>query len=93
MDGKGLGQQYYENICWKAINQSIGRAIRHQNDYSSIILLDNRYCAQPFSSLKDKLPKWISDNFRQENKDTFDNKTIMNTLTEFYASKAKLEAK
>ena len=81
VDGKGLGQHYYENICWKSINQSIGRAIRHQNDYSTIILLDNRYCTATMSSMMEKLPQWIGDNFRQEDKESFDYKKIMDTLT------------
>jgi Rad3-related DNA helicase len=81
-DGKSLGQQYYENICWKAINQSIGRAIRHQNDYSSIVLLDSRYCTQSMASMKEKLPEWIGDTFRQENAANFSNKQIMQTLKE-----------
>lgn len=37
------GQAYYENSCWKVVNQSIGRAIRHQNDYAAILLVDERF--------------------------------------------------
>jgi hypothetical protein len=77
---KSAGQQYYENICWKAINQSIGRAIRHQNDYASIVLIDSRYCNNSLSSLLDKLPQWIGDSFKQENPSTFTNKQIMESL-------------
>lgn len=41
-----------------AVNQSIGRVIRHRNDYAAIALLDNRYNT---SNIKNKLPKWIKD--------------------------------
>ena len=77
---KTAGQQYYENICWKAINQSIGRAIRHQNDYAAILLIDARYCTQQLASLKEKLPQYIGDSFKQENSASFKNSDIMDTL-------------
>lgn len=41
--GNDFSSEYYENMCMKAVNQSIGRSIRHQNDYSVIILLDGLF--------------------------------------------------
>ncbi|XP_028287261.1 ATP-dependent DNA helicase DDX11 [Parambassis ranga] len=56
--GKSPGQALIENLCMKAVNQSIGRAIRHRGDYSSIVLCDRRY-ARP--ATLSKLPTWIKD--------------------------------
>ena len=36
-------QVHYENLCMKAVNQSVGRAIRHKEDYAAILLLDHRF--------------------------------------------------
>ncbi|KAL5975897.1 hypothetical protein ACLOJK_020225 [Asimina triloba] len=57
------GREYYENLCMKAVNQSIGRAIRHVNDYAAILLVDLRYSSNPsrgcFSPITNKLPQWM----------------------------------
>ncbi|CAN0285152.1 unnamed protein product, partial [Ectocarpus sp. 8 AP-2014] len=37
------GREYYSSICMRAVNQSIGRSIRHAGDYASILLVDERY--------------------------------------------------
>lgn len=44
----------------------LGRAIRHQKDFASIVLLDQRYARPPILG---KLPAWIRD--RVEVKATF----------------------
>ncbi|XP_074489242.1 ATP-dependent DNA helicase DDX11 [Sebastes fasciatus] len=54
--GRSPGQALIENLCMKAVNQSIGRAIRHRGDYSSIVLCDRRYSRPATLS---KLPTWI----------------------------------
>lgn len=42
----------------RAVNQSIGRAIRHANDYATILLVDARYSRQ---RIRGKLPRWIGE--------------------------------
>ncbi|XP_052794616.1 ATP-dependent DNA helicase DDX11-like [Mya arenaria] len=64
-EGRKPGQVHYENLCMKAVNQSIGRAIRHQGDYATILLLDRRYCR---AGTVAKLPGWISKHIQKEEK-------------------------
>lgn len=52
------GNELYTNLCMKAVNQSIGRAVRHQNDYAALILLDRRYAR---ADIRERLPRWIRD--------------------------------
>jgi len=51
------GQAYYQNLCMRAVNQSIGRAIRHANDYAAIVLADCRY--QTDDRIWSGLPNWL----------------------------------
>ena len=53
---KAAGKDFYENACMRAVNQCIGRAIRHKNDYAAIMLVDKRYDTERIQS---KLPAWI----------------------------------
>ncbi|KAK1925113.1 helicase C-terminal domain-containing protein [Papiliotrema laurentii] len=56
--GKDAAKDLYENLCMSAVNQSIGRAIRHANDYATILLVDRRYGTP---RIRNKLPKWIGE--------------------------------
>ncbi|KAL2645440.1 hypothetical protein R1flu_013027 [Riccia fluitans] len=56
--GRQQSREYYENLCMKAVNQSIGRAIRHIKDYAAILLVDARYASET-SGPSSKLPGWI----------------------------------
>ncbi|AMD22330.1 HGL010Wp [Eremothecium sinecaudum] len=49
-------REFYENICMRAVNQSVGRAIRHAGDYATIYFIDNRYQSP---SIKAKLSQWV----------------------------------
>ncbi|KAJ3847929.1 helicase C-terminal domain-containing protein [Lentinula lateritia] len=54
--GKDAAAELYENMCMNAVNQSIGRAIRHRGDWAALLLLDQRYSNL---SIQGKLPKWL----------------------------------
>lgn len=54
--GRSPGMQYYENLCMRMVNQSIGRSIRHKRDFSCILLIDQRYST---SRISNQLPGWI----------------------------------
>lgn len=51
-------KELYENMCMNAVNQSIGRAIRHKGDWAALVLLDRRYGGE---RIQGKLPRWIGD--------------------------------
>lgn len=55
-EGAAAARSVYENSCMRAVNQSIGRAIRHRKDYATIFMLDRRYATPRIQS---KLPGWI----------------------------------
>ncbi|CAM9137770.1 unnamed protein product [Scytosiphon promiscuus] len=56
--GGQAGRDYYSSICMRAVNQSIGRSIRHAGDYASILLVDERYRGEQVVRL---LPRWIAE--------------------------------
>ena len=63
------GREYYEDLCMKAVNQCVGRVIRHRNDYAAIVLADARWCSGNDGTVQGgpnvlcgplrKLPEWI----------------------------------
>jgi chromosome transmission fidelity protein 1 len=59
--GSGAGKasrEHAENVCMRAVNQAIGRAIRHKCDWASILLFDSRYGQ---ARVQKKLPGWIKE--------------------------------
>lgn len=56
--GKAEGMEFYENSCMRAVNQSVGRAIRHKGDFAAIVMVDKRYEGQ---GVQGKLPRWIRE--------------------------------
>lgn len=56
------GSQWYALQAYRAVNQSIGRAIRHRYDYGAIFLVDERYRD---TKVQQSLSKWIQPTIQQ----------------------------
>lgn len=52
----GSGDDWYAAEAFRAVNQAIGRLIRHQKDYGCVLLLDHRYNVLKFRRLT---PAWL----------------------------------
>uniref|UniRef100_H2YDL2 ATP-dependent helicase C-terminal domain-containing protein n=1 Tax=Ciona savignyi TaxID=51511 RepID=H2YDL2_CIOSA len=50
------GREWYRQQACRAVNQAIGRVIRHRYDYGAIILCDSRYAGKDQLA---ELPKWV----------------------------------
>lgn len=48
---------------FKTVNQALGRVIRSQKDYGSILLVDHRYEREEISR---ELPKWFRQSIRSK---------------------------
>ena len=83
-EGKAAARQFYENACMRAVNQCIGRAIRHRGDYASILLLDKRYGTP---RIEGKLPAWIRQGIVRDGADGFGE--VVERLRVFFDGKEK----
>ncbi|XP_021188467.3 regulator of telomere elongation helicase 1 homolog [Helicoverpa armigera] len=59
------GDEWYSLEATRAVNQAIGRVIRHQNDYGAILLCDSRFNSP---KLKNQLSAWLRDHINVSNK-------------------------
>lgn len=59
------GDDWYSLEATRAVNQAIGRVIRHKNDYGAILLCDSRF-NNP--KLKSQLSAWLRDYINISNK-------------------------
>ncbi|KAK1960787.1 DNA repair helicase [Colletotrichum sublineola] len=80
---KQAARDFYENACMRAVNQSIGRAIRHQGDYAAIVLVDRRYGTD---RIREKLPGWIRGGLSGESHEK-GLPQLMGALSGFFRSK------
>lgn len=56
------GNQWYETQAFRALNQALGRCIRHRNDWGAVIFLEQRFTLQRNIQ---KLSKWVRPAVRQ----------------------------
>eukprot|EP01135_Chromosphaera_perkinsii_P000676 Nk52_evm4s148 gene=Nk52_evmTU4s148 len=58
------GRTWYEIQGFRALNQALGRCIRHKNDWGSIILAESRFLSNP--AYFQNLPKWVKTNTKNQ---------------------------
>ncbi|CCH41762.1 chromosome transmission fidelity protein 1 [Wickerhamomyces ciferrii] len=75
-------KSFYENICMRAVNQSVGRSIRHRGDYSTIYFFDKRYHTP---RIRSKLSNWIKE--RVSETSSFD--SILKETNSFFREKKR----
>lgn len=56
------GSAWYETQAFRALNQALGRCIRHSNDWGALIIIDYRFSQQP--KFQKALSKWIREQFQ-----------------------------
>ncbi|KFU86246.1 Fanconi anemia group J protein, partial [Chaetura pelagica] len=61
------GSQWYEIQAYRALNQALGRCIRHRNDWGALILVDDRFRNNPNKYITG-LSKWIRQQIQHHEK-------------------------
>ncbi|XP_014237935.1 Fanconi anemia group J protein homolog isoform X2 [Trichogramma pretiosum] len=58
------GSEWYNVQAYRALNQALGRCIRHRNDWGAILLVDERFL---WANTMTYLPKWVREMKRDNN--------------------------
>ncbi|XP_078144359.1 regulator of telomere elongation helicase 1 isoform X1 [Centroberyx gerrardi] len=77
------GQDWYKQQAFRAVNQAVGRVIRHREDYGAIFLCDQRF---KNSDARAQLPSWLRPYVRQY--DNFGN--VVRDVTQFFRVAQKM---
>ncbi|XP_033941971.1 LOW QUALITY PROTEIN: regulator of telomere elongation helicase 1 [Pseudochaenichthys georgianus] len=77
------GQEWYSQQAFRAVNQAIGRVIRHKDDYGAILLCDQRFKS---SNARAQLPSWVRPYVRVYS--SFGN--VIRDLSQFFRVAQKL---
>eukprot|EP00039_Didymoeca_costata_P003515 m.68149 g.68149 ORF g.68149 m.68149 type:complete len:899 (+) comp11944_c0_seq1:162-2858(+) len=71
------GSAWYESQAFRALNQGLGRCIRHKDDWGAVIVVDSRFQSKP--TYTGMLSKWVRERLRHSR--SFDE--ILHELKEF----------
>lgn len=55
------GQVWYEIQAYRAVNQAIGRVLRHKEDWGGVFLVDSRYAEKRSYEM---MPQWVQENYK-----------------------------
>ncbi|XP_069082547.1 Fanconi anemia group J protein isoform X2 [Pleurodeles waltl] len=67
------GSAWYEIQAYRALNQALGRCIRHKNDWGALILVDDRFRSNPNKYITG-LSKWVRQQVQHHS--TFNNALV-----------------
>ncbi|XP_008292635.1 regulator of telomere elongation helicase 1 [Stegastes partitus] len=77
------GQEWYRQQAFRAVNQAIGRVIRHKEDYGAIFLCDQRFRN---ADVRAQLPSWVRPHVRLH--DGFGN--VVRDVSQFFRVAQKM---
>lgn len=72
------GNEWYKVEAFRAVNQAIGRVIRHRNDFGAIMFLDKRFGDQ---QNRNNISNWVSASLRNN----VDAREAIRALGQFYS--------
>lgn len=73
------GEEWYSLEATRAVNQAVGRVIRHKDDYGAILLCDNRFNQQRQQS---QLSSWIQGHLKDVQPTTFG--SLIGSVSRFF---------
>ena len=77
-------RDYYRSMCLRAVNQSVGRAIRHAKDWATIVLMDARYPTD--AAIARGLPSWLTESTPSWRRDSGDLDYVVRRTEAFFSS-------
>lgn len=77
------GHEWYQLEALRAVNQAIGRVIRHRHDYGAILLCDVRFSK---ADHKSQLSQWLQRHIRTDNS-TISFDSIIESVSQFFRTR------